>query len=51
MSSRASTCVMLSVVAIIVGIAMVSDPRCRGACQRVANSIIGYGLRSIFRSF
>lgn len=50
MSLRANTIFVVSVTAILVGLALAENPRCRGACQRLAQDVYTYGLRTFFRT-
>ena len=49
MSSKASTILMISVSALLVGLAMAQNPRCRGTCQQIAQNLSSYGIRGFLR--
>lgn len=51
MPNRTDRILVLSLVTMVVGVALASDSRCRGACQQLARQIFGYGFRSFLRPF
>ncbi len=49
MSSKTSTMFLISVGAILVGLAMTQNPRCKGVCEQVARNLSAYGIRGFLR--
>ena len=49
MSSRTSTMFLISVGAILVGLSMAKNPRCKGVCQQIARNLSAYGIRGFPR--
>lgn len=50
MNSRTNTMLMLSITAIIVGLALAQNTHCRGTCQQLARNIYGQGVRGTLRA-
>lgn len=49
MSSKLSASFLISVGAVLVGLALAENRRCRGACQQVAQNLSTYGIRGLLR--
>lgn len=40
---------LISIGAVLVGLSLAQDARCRGACQNIARNLMTYGIRGFLR--